>query len=189
MNARPSRIQIRNSRFYVSSRTKRRLLLVAYRAEPVQHPDGGWLVAFAAIEKRSDNASTLRKHVQRLRNTGNAGRGVEYLIFDTITGEEMDWTGQPKMSVKELADNLGIATPVAADEPKLAVEQDTDLGGEFVRVPDALGAGVDTKIYRERGIVSIVLVDSTSGQPTGPSAELNIEDVAAAVKLLGIVGR
>lgn len=183
MTRKPSSINVRNQ-FNVSNRTQRGFVAVAYREAPVESPHGdGWLVAFASIEKRSDSIATLAKHVERLRNTGRTGRGVSYLLFDSDTGQELDWSGKPKVAPAPVAP----AAPVTPEQPRLVKQEDADLGGEYVQVPDALGAGVDAKIYRERGVVSVVLVDSYSGQPVGASAELNIDDVAQAMRLLGIV--
>lgn len=54
----------------------------------------------------------------------------------------------------------------------------------YVLLHDALGQGIDVQIFRNRGIVSIVLVDSGSLFPMGPSAEIELDDLINAIHYL-----
>lgn len=51
-------------------------------------------------------------------------------------------------------------------------------------ITDAIGQGVDVELCRTRGIVSIVLL--VDDKPTGPSAEIELEDLIEAVHALAI---
>ena len=61
-------------------------------------------------------------------------------------------------------------------------DQDTD--DPYVLIPDAIGQGVDLRLYRNRSIISIVLVESPDGKPICASAEVDYENLQAAVDLL-----
>jgi len=69
----------------VKTRTARRYVVVAVRSEPVV-VDGGVLVAFAQVERRTDSLETARRVARR----GASGRGVGVAIIDTATGAEID---------------------------------------------------------------------------------------------------
>lgn len=53
-------------------------------------------------------------------------------------------------------------------------------------VADAIGQGVDLHFYRSRGIVSVVQVDTYSGQPMSASAEVELEALVEAVAKLTV---
>lgn len=72
------------------------------------------------------------------------------------------------------------------EAPSGRLELREDDPGEYVQLPDALGTGIDARLYRNRGILSVVLVGTYSQQPVGPSAELNIDDMLEALRLLGV---
>lgn len=52
----------------------------------------------------------------------------------------------------------------------------------YVLVQDAIGQGVDVRLYCERGIVSLVFV--IDGLPEGPSADVQLEDLEKAIDML-----
>lgn len=70
----------------LATRTQRRYLMVAVRPEAVQ-TDQGVYVAFAEVQKRSDNLDTVR---DAARKAGwHRGPGMAYVVVDTVTGAEV----------------------------------------------------------------------------------------------------
>lgn len=68
----------------VTTRTPRRYAVVAVRPEPYT-TDQGTYVAFAEVEKRTDNIATARTAVRRAYR----GMGVFRVVVDLTTGEEV----------------------------------------------------------------------------------------------------
>jgi hypothetical protein len=69
----------------VKTRTERRYAVVAVRPEPVAHPAGGTLVAFAEVKKRTDSLETARVTVRRAERF----RGGFFVVIDLETGAEV----------------------------------------------------------------------------------------------------
>lgn len=51
-------------------------------------------------------------------------------------------------------------------------------------ITDAIGQGVDIEITRVRGIVSVVLIDSETGEALAASAEIEYSDLCRVVDQL-----
>jgi len=71
----------------VRSQSQRRYIVVAVRPEPVPTANG-YYVAFARIERRSDNLATARK-AARHYDFNLAGNGSFAVVVDSATGEEV----------------------------------------------------------------------------------------------------
>lgn len=52
----------------------------------------------------------------------------------------------------------------------------------YVLIEDAIGQGVDVRLYANRGIVSVILVSDNT--PIGASAEIEFEDLDTAIEML-----
>lgn len=69
----------------VRTSTQRRYVVIAVRSEPVHVAGEGTYVAFARIEKRSDNIETARKAAAKHPRFV----GGETVVMDTATGWEI----------------------------------------------------------------------------------------------------
>lgn len=61
-----------------------------------------------------------------------------------------------------------------------------DQGEEYAELLDAIGTGVNLRLYRDRGIVSVVLHDPTRLHVLTTSAEIELDDLMEAVKWLSV---
>lgn len=77
--------------------------------------------------------------------------------------------------------------PVQSQAPAPEEEERDEFTAVEVVVHDAIGQGVDAKITRERGIISIVLIDSHSSKVLAPSAELDADALVEALRSLGVI--
>jgi hypothetical protein len=66
----------------VVTRTPRRYIVIVVRPE-AREVDGQVYVAFARVEKRTDNHATARSAQRRI---GYGFQGTRAVIFDTVTG-------------------------------------------------------------------------------------------------------
>ncbi len=69
----------------VTTRTDRRFAVLTVRAEPIRSAHGGWYVAFASVEKRTDNLATARTQARKCVRV----HGLFPVIIDLTTGEEV----------------------------------------------------------------------------------------------------
>lgn len=68
--------------FLVRTRSDRRYAVVALREDAVPHPDGGYLVAFARIERTTDSLKAAARPI-------DLGLGMKKVVIDTTTGLEV----------------------------------------------------------------------------------------------------
>lgn len=71
----------------VRTRTQRRYVIVTVRPEPVRTDKDDVYVAFARVDKRTDNVVTAKDYARRWANS--LGPGCLLVVVDTTTGKEV----------------------------------------------------------------------------------------------------
>ncbi len=86
MTAKTHTINVRGQ--VVRTRTPRRFIVIVVRPEPVTDDEGRTYVAFAEVQKRTDNGHTAATMARRYNQGWSRGRGCFAVVYDTATGTE-----------------------------------------------------------------------------------------------------